>query len=170
MDARNPTGVKPSPAIESFRPGDTVTVNVKIREGERERVQAFRGDVLIGRYNQGDTPAPGATFIVRRISYGVGVERIFPYCSPMIESVKLVRKGKVRRARLYYLRGLTGKAARIKERRGLLQAAGAEVAATPAEVQPASETPAPETVPATTEGAAPVTTAQPAAEAAAPRA
>ncbi len=172
MDARNPTGVKPSPAIESFRPGDTVTVNVKIREGERERIQAFRGDVLIGRYNRGDTPAPGATFVVRRISYGVGVERIFPYCSPMIESVKLVRKGKVRRARLYYLRGLTGRAARIKERRGLLQAAGAEAAATPAEVQPASDTGPVEMAPEPAEGAATVATTpdvQPATEAAAPK-
>ncbi len=125
MNARSLSGAKPQESIESFRPGDTVTVNVKIREGERERVQAFQGNVIVGSYSKGENPAPGANFIVRRISYGVGVERIFPICSPMLESVKVVRKGDVRRARLYYLRGLTGRAARIKERRSLLEIAGA---------------------------------------------
>ena len=143
MDARNPAGVKPAATIQPFRPGDTVIVNVKIREGDRERIQAFQGNVIAGSYSQGDSPAPGVTFTVRRVSYGVGVERIFPVCSPMIESVEVVRKGKVRRARLYYMRGLTGRAARIKERRGQLQDTGAEAAqAVPAEAEPVPSEPA----------------------------
>lgn len=134
MDARSLVAAKPVDAIEPFRPGDTVVVNVKIKEGDRERVQAFQGNVIIGGYRKGDQPAPGAMFTVRRVSYGVGVERIFPICSPLIDSVKVVRKGKVRRARLLYLRGLTGRAARIKERRaalGAAEAAAGEPAAEP---------------------------------------
>ena len=133
MDARSLVPAKPVEAIEPFRPGDTVVVNVKIKEGDRERVQAFQGNVIIGGYRKGDQPAPGAMFTVRRVSYGVGVERIFPICSPLIDSVKVVRKGKVRRARLLYLRGLTGRAARIKERRAALGAAEAAV------VEPAAQ-------------------------------
>ena len=95
--------------IDEFAPGDTVRVNVRIVEGATERVQAFEG-VCIARSNRGLNSA----FTVRKISHGEGVERIFPLYSPRVESVEVVRKGKVRRAKLYYLRGLTGKKARIK--------------------------------------------------------
>lgn len=98
--------------IPGFRPGDTVRVAVKIKEGSRERVQMFEG-VVIRRRGEGLSK----TFTVRRVSYGVGVERTFLLHSPRVESVQVVRRGKVRRARLYYLRQLRGKAARIKERR-----------------------------------------------------
>ena len=96
--------------IPDFEPGDTVIVNVKVKEGERTRVQAYEG-VCIGRSGHGINES----FTVRKISYGEGVERVFPLLSPMIDSIKLVRRGKVRRAKLYYLRGLRGKAARISE-------------------------------------------------------
>ena len=107
----------PKAEIDDFGPGDTVAVNMLIREGERERVQAFQGNVIIGRFKAGKVPNPGATFTVRRVSYGIGVERIVPFHSPSLQSVKVSRRGKVRRARLHYLRGLTGRNARIKERR-----------------------------------------------------
>jgi large subunit ribosomal protein L19 len=97
--------------IPDFGPGDTVIVNVKVVEGERSRVQAYEG-VCIGRHGGGIHES----FTVRKISYGEGVERVFPVYSPMIESIKLVRRGKVRRAKLYYLRGLRGKSARIVEK------------------------------------------------------
>ena len=97
--------------IPDFGPGDTVIVNVKVVEGERSRVQAYEG-VCIGRSGGGIHES----FTVRKISYGEGVERVFPLLSPMIESITLVRRGKVRRAKLYYLRGLRGKRARITER------------------------------------------------------
>jgi large subunit ribosomal protein L19 len=97
--------------IPDFQPGDTVVVNVKILEGERSRVQAYEG-VCIGRAGGG----LNENFTVRKISYGEGVERVFPLYSPMIDSIKVVRRGKVRRAKLYYLRGLRGKSARIGER------------------------------------------------------
>ncbi|MCS6778609.1 MAG: 50S ribosomal protein L19 [Geminicoccaceae bacterium] len=106
--------------IPEFGPGDTVRVNVKVIEGNRERVQAFEG-VVIAKKNRGIN----SSFTVRKISYGEGVERIFPLFSPRIESIEVVRKGKVRRAKLYYLRGRTGKAARIAERRTEPKAAGA---------------------------------------------
>ena len=93
-----------------FAPGDTVKVNVKVVEGTRERVQAFEG-VCIARSGA----ALNAAFTVRKISYGEGVERVFPLYSPRIDSIELIRRGKVRRAKLYYLRGLTGKKARITE-------------------------------------------------------
>ncbi len=93
-----------------FTPGDTVRVNVKVIEGERERVQAFEG-VCIGRRNAG----LNSSFTVRKLSYGEGVERVFPLYSPRIDSITLLRKGRVRRAKLYYLRGRTGKSARIAE-------------------------------------------------------
>ena len=99
--------------IPDFQPGDTVVVNVKIIEGERSRVQAYEG-VCIGRAGAG----VNENFTVRKISYGEGVERVFPLYSPMIDSIKVVRKGKVRRAKLYYLRGLRGKKARISEAQG----------------------------------------------------
>jgi large subunit ribosomal protein L19 len=97
--------------IPEFQPGDTVIVNVKIIEGERTRVQAYEG-VCIGRAGAG----LNENFTVRKISYGEGVERVFPLYSPMIDSIEVVRRGKVRRAKLYYLRGLRGKSARIVER------------------------------------------------------
>jgi large subunit ribosomal protein L19 len=97
--------------IPRFSAGDTVRVNFRIREGERERIQAFQGVVI--RLNHGKGPA--ANFTVRRISGGIGIERIFPFHSPLIESLEITRYGSVRRAKLYYLRGLQGRAARIKE-------------------------------------------------------
>src|SRR5262245_30183960 len=98
--------------IPEFGPGDTVRVNVKVVEGTRERIQAFEG-VCIARKSRGINSA----FTVRKISYGEGVERIFPLYSPQIAGIEVVRRGRVRRAKLYYLRGRTGKAARIVERR-----------------------------------------------------
>ena len=97
--------------IPDFGPGDTVIVNVKVKEGERTRVQAYEG-VCIGRHGGG----LNESFTVRKISYGEGVERVFPIYSPMIDSIKVVRRGAVRRAKLYYLRGLRGKSARITEK------------------------------------------------------
>src|SRR3989441_9525160 len=97
--------------IPDFAPGDTVIVNVKVIEGERSRVQAYEG-VCIGRAGQGINE----NFTVRKISYGEGVERVFPLYAPMIDSIKVVRRGKVRRAKLYYLRQRRGKSARITER------------------------------------------------------
>ena len=97
--------------LSEFGPGDTVKVNVKVVEGDRERVQAFEG-VCIARKNAG----VNSSFTVRKISYGEGVERVFPLYSPRLVSVEVVRRGDVRRAKLYYLRGLRGKAARITER------------------------------------------------------
>ena len=98
-------------ATLAFSPGDTVRVNVKVVEGTRERIQAFEG-VCIAKKNRGIN----SSFTVRKISYGEGVERIFPLYSPRIDSIDLIRRGDVRRAKLYYLRGLTGKAARIAEK------------------------------------------------------
>jgi large subunit ribosomal protein L19 len=97
--------------IPDFQPGDTLIVNVKIVEGERSRIQAYEG-VCIGRAGSG----LNENFTVRKISYGEGVERVFPLYAPMIDSIVVVRRGKVRRAKLYYLRGLRGKSARIIER------------------------------------------------------
>ncbi len=94
----------------NFRPGDTVRVQVKVKEGNRERLQAFEG-VVIARRGGG----AGETFTVRRISYGVGVERVFPLSSPRVDRIDVLKRGRVRRAKLNYLRGLKGKAARIKE-------------------------------------------------------
>jgi large subunit ribosomal protein L19 len=100
-----------NPNVPAFGPGDTVKVSAKVVEGERERTQVFEGVVI--RRNMGGA---GANFTVRRISHGVGVERSFNIHSPRLEKVQVMRQGRVRRARLYYLRGLTGKAARIKEK------------------------------------------------------
>ena len=97
--------------MPDFGPGDTVLVNVKIKEGDKSRVQAYEG-VCIGRSGSG----LNESFTVRKISYGEGVERVFPLYSPMVDSIKLVRRGKVRRAKLYYLRQLRGKSARIVEK------------------------------------------------------
>jgi len=117
MDAALLIERKPLDHIQDFQPGDTVTVNLRIVEGDRHRVQAFQGNVISGKHRISKIPLPGDTFMVRRVSYGVGVERIVPFHSPNVDSVKVTRRGKVRRSRLYYLRGLTGKKARIKERR-----------------------------------------------------
>jgi large subunit ribosomal protein L19 len=97
--------------MPEFQPGDTLLVNYKVVEGERTRIQAYEG-VCIGRAGAG----LNENFTVRKISYGEGVERVFPLYSPMIDSIKVVRRGKVRRAKLYYLRGLRGKRARITEK------------------------------------------------------
>lgn len=98
--------------LPHFTPGDTVTVHVKISEGNKERVQAFQGVVISKKKGMAN-----ATFTVRKVSYGVGVERIFPMNSPIIDRVEIVTRGRVRRSKIYYLRKLRGKAARIKERR-----------------------------------------------------
>jgi large subunit ribosomal protein L19 len=103
-----------TPTWPDFRAGDTVTVTIKIREGNKERLQKFQG-VVIQRRGTGNTE----TFTVRKMASGVGVERVFPIASPFIDSVEVNKRGKVRRARIYYLRELTGKAARIKERRNV---------------------------------------------------
>ena len=97
--------------VPEFGPGDTLRIDVKVVEGTRERVQGFEG-VCIGRKNDGI----GSSFTVRKISYGEGVERVFPLYSPKIQEIRVVRRGRVRRAKLYYLRGRTGKAARIAEK------------------------------------------------------
>jgi len=98
--------------LPTFRPGDNIVVSYKIIEGAKERIQDFRGDVI-----QIKGTGTTKTFTVRKISNGVGVERIFPFASPAIEGIKILKKGKVRRAKLYYLRELVGKKARIKERK-----------------------------------------------------
>ena len=98
--------------LPDFVPGDTVKVHVKIKEGEKERIQVFQGVVISKR--KGTT---NASFTVRKVSYGIGVERIFPLHSPIIDKIEVLTKGKVRRAKIYYLRKLRGKAARIKEKR-----------------------------------------------------
>jgi large subunit ribosomal protein L19 len=105
--------------VPPFRPGDTLRVNVRVKEGEKERLQAFEG-VCIARRGSGVSE----TFTVRKISNGVGVERIFPVHSPMLGDITVVRRGQVRRAKLYYLRNLTGKATRIKERKVRAPGAG----------------------------------------------
>ncbi|WP_321395279.1 50S ribosomal protein L19 [Emcibacter sp.] len=101
--------------VPEFAPGDTVKVNVKVVEGERERIQAYEG-VCIARSNRG----LNSSFTVRKISYGEGVERVFPLYSPNVDSVEVVRRGRVRRAKLYYLRALRGKKARIAEKKDWL--------------------------------------------------
>ena len=98
--------------IPAFESGDTVKVHVKIKEGEKERIQAFQGVVISKRKGTSK-----ATFTVRKVSYGIGVERIFPMHSPIIDKIEVITRGRVRRAKIYYLRKLRGKAARIKEKR-----------------------------------------------------
>ena len=112
IEAEQIQGLTAKRAIPDFRPGDTLKVGVKVVEGERTRVQAYEG-VCIARANKG----MGSSFTVRKMSFGEGVERVFPLYSPNIDSIEVVRKGAVRRAKLYYLRGRTGKSARIAERR-----------------------------------------------------
>ena len=121
--------------IPNFRPGDELKVHVRVIEGNKSRVQVFQG-LVISRRGSGIRE----TFTVRKISYGVGVERVFPVHAPVIEKIELVRKGEVRRAKLYYLRDLRGKAAKIRERRG-----GEELEALYAEAAPVVEAPVAET-------------------------
>ena len=129
------------PGIPDFRSGDSVRVHTLIKEGDKERVQVFEG-VVIGQHRGGSR----ASFTVRKISYGVGVERIFPVHTSRIERIEVVQKGHVRRARLNYLRDLQGRAARIK---GEKQVADTEAEAPPAAAAPAAEAPAPATTPPT---------------------
>ncbi len=112
MNIESVIELKPNPNIPALAPGDTVKVSTKVVEGDKERTQAFQG-VVIGVRNSG----AGSSFTVRRVAYGVGVERTFPLYSPRVEKVEILRRGKVRRAKLYYLRGLSAKASRIKEKR-----------------------------------------------------
>lgn len=111
LEAEQAAAIADKRTIPAFQPGDTLRVNVRVVEGNRTRVQAYEG-VCIARSGSG----LNESFTVRKISYGEGVERVFPMYSPLVEGVDVVRRGKVRRAKLYYLRGLTGKAARIKEK------------------------------------------------------
>lgn len=137
MDVASLVKTERNPNVKWVTPGDTVRVSFKVVEGDKERLQAFQG-VVIRLRNSG----PGPTVTVRRVSYGVGVERTFPMFSPRVEKIEVMRHGKVRRARLYYLRGLSARASRIKERRvgaeleAETAAPAAEAAATTA---PASE-------------------------------
>ena len=119
LEREEMTRVTHGKKMPEFAPGDTVIVNVKVVEGERTRVQAYEG-VCIGRSGGG----LNGSFTVRKISYGEGVERVFPVMSPMIDSIKVVRRGKVRRAKLYYLRQLRGKSARIVEKQDRQAAVG----------------------------------------------
>jgi len=128
-------------ALPEFRPGDSIKVWAKIREGEKTRLQAFEG-VCIRRVSRGTR----STFTVRKISYGVGVERIFPDNSPNIDKIEVIQRGQVHQARLYYLRDLSGKAARIKEREGSNTQAEAKAAAAAAAAA-AAEAPAEEAAP-----------------------
>lgn len=112
MDIASVIDIKPNPNIPELNAGDSVKVSIKVVEGDKERIQVFQGVVIRLRNSVG-----GPIVTVRRASYGVGVERAFPMNSPRVEKIELVRRGKARRARLYYLRGLSAKASRIKERR-----------------------------------------------------
>ena len=107
LDAQNMKGEVPV-----FRPGDRIRVHVKVREGEKERIQVFEGDVIAQRRG-----GVSSTFTVRKVSNGVGVERIFPVHSPIVDKIEVTRRGRVRRAKLFYMRELRGKAARIREKR-----------------------------------------------------
>jgi large subunit ribosomal protein L19 len=118
IEAEQIAKLKEARAVPEFRAGDTLRVGVKVKEGERVRVQQFEG-VCIARSNK----SIGSSFTVRKISFGEGVERVFPLYSPIIESIVVVRRGAVRRAKLYYLRGRSGKSARIAERRDWRQVA-----------------------------------------------
>ena len=124
IEAENIAKFHETKSIPDFRPGDTLRVGVKVVEGERTRVQAYEG-VCIARANRG----MGSSFTVRKMSFGEGVERVFPLYSPNVDSITVVRKGAVRRAKLYYLRGRTGKSARIAERRDTRPAKGGTTAA-----------------------------------------
>jgi large subunit ribosomal protein L19 len=111
MDIHSLVQLEPNPNIEDFRPGDRVKVNVRVKEGDRERIQSFQGDVIRRRGS-----GPASSFTVRRVASGIGVERSFLIHAPTLQSVQVLRKGRVRRAKLYYLRDRVGKKARIKEK------------------------------------------------------
>ncbi|PRD44431.1 50S ribosomal protein L19 [Phyllobacterium phragmitis] len=135
IEAEQAAKINEKRTFPDFEPGDTVRVQVRVTEGTRTRVQAYEG-VCIARAGAGIHE----NFTVRKISYGEGVERVFPVYSPLVEAVELVRRGKVRRAKLYYLRGLTGKAARIAEKKDYRKTAkGAEKGKAAAEKAPAAE-------------------------------
>ncbi len=127
ISASEAMNVERNPNIPDFGPGDTVRVGVKVVEGGRERLQNFEGVVI--RLNK--PKQPDGTFTVRRVTHGVGVERTFAYTSPRVDKVEVMRRGLVRRARLYYLRGLSGRAARIKEKRLPIQPKRAAAAQEP---------------------------------------
>ncbi len=112
MNIASLTEVKPNPNIPALTPGDTVRVSAKVVEGDKERTQVFQGVIVKMRHS-----GAGSTLTVRRVTYGVGVERTFPLYSPRVEKVEVVRHGKTRRAKLYYLRKLSSKASRLKEKR-----------------------------------------------------
>ena len=133
LEAEQIEALTRSKTIPEFRPGDTLRVGVRVVEGERTRIQNFEG-VCIARSNKG----VGSSFTVRKISFGEGVERVFPLYSPNVDSIEVVRRGAVRRAKLYYLRGRTGKAARIAERRDTRH--GPEARAEAATATPETET------------------------------
>lgn len=127
MDIATVIDVKANPNIPDLNPGDSVKVSIKVVEGDKERIQVFQGVVIRLRNSGG-----GPVVTVRRASFGVGVERTFPMHSPRVEKIEIVRHGKARRARLYYLRGLSAKASRIKERRVVEQETELEQAQAPA--------------------------------------
>ncbi len=127
---------KKTSKVPDFRPGDTVKVHMKVKEGESERVQVFEGAVIVRRGR-----GASENFTVRKISFGVGVERTFLINSPHIEKIELVREGKVRRARLYYLRDLTGRSARIEDREGAAPAAAPKAEAPKTEAPKKAEAP-----------------------------
>jgi large subunit ribosomal protein L19 len=135
LEAEQIQSLTENKSIPEFRPGDTLRVGVRVVEGERTRVQNFEG-VCIARANRGI----GSSFTVRKISFGEGVERVFPLYSPNVETIEVVRRGAVRRAKLYYLRGRTGKAARIAERRDPRQTAQAKAEAPAPAAAPEAET------------------------------
>jgi large subunit ribosomal protein L19 len=153
MDMASLIKIKPNPQIPDLSPGDTVKVSAKIVEGDKERIQVFQGVVIRVRHG-----GAGASFTVRHVAYGIGVERTFPIYSPFVEKVEVVRQGKVRRARLYYLRSLSGKEARRKIKRVERKAKGieAEVLGIPEEVlEPVAAVEAPAEVKAEVKAPAP---------------
>ena len=135
LEAEEASRVMGDKQLPEFSAGDTLAVNMWIREGERQRVQRFEG-VCIARSNKG----VNSNFTVRKLSYGEGVERVFPIYSPLLEKIEVMRRGDVRRAKLYYLRGRTGKAARISEKRDERPARGVAKAAAEASATPADDT------------------------------
>ena len=149
-----------NPKIPELFPGDTVKVSAQVKEGERVRTQVFQG-VVIAKGGAG----PSTSFTVRRISYGIGVERTYLAYSPLVESVEVLRRGSVRRAKLFYLRGLSTKDARIKEKARRAGVAEDAVATAPEEAAPAAAAEAPNAEATTTTAPAAVTPATPAAEA-----
>jgi len=146
MDIATLVDLKRNPKIPTLAPGDTVKVYVKVIEGERERIQMFQGVVI--KLEKGTT----GNFTVRRVAYGIGTERTFPFNSPLIDKVEVVRHGKVRRAKLFYLRGLTTKKARLKERRVIIKPEAeavestAEAGITPTEAVSSAEKPTEESI------------------------